>query len=90
MELLWLLATGGVSLFGYWKTRQFVRTRLRFVDAVAKPGAPVVAGTVAALVAGPIAWALPVIGITTAVIFGAGVGLGVHHGSKDVRRLPGI
>ncbi|MFQ6045946.1 MAG: hypothetical protein ACE5PT_06250 [Gemmatimonadales bacterium] len=90
MELLWLLATGGVSLFGYWKTRQFVRRRLRFVDAVERPGAPLVAGTVAALAAAPIAWLLPVIGITTAVVFGAGVGIGVHHGAKDVKRLPGI
>lgn len=88
MELMWLLATGGGALFGYLQARKFVRRRLRFVDVIEKPGTPIVAGTVAALAAGPIAWLLPVIGIGSAVIFGTGVGLGVRHGARDVKRLP--
>lgn len=88
MEFLWLLATGGVSLWGYFQTRQFVRKRLRFVDAIKQPAAPVAVGAVAALVAGPLAWLLPIVTVPTAVIFGLGVGAGVRHGAQDVKRLP--
>jgi len=55
--IIWLGVTGAVSIFGYLKTRQFVRRRLRFVDAVQKPG-------------------------------GVGIGAGVLHGARDVKRLP--
>ena len=50
-ELLAIAIAGGVSFFGYVKTRKFVRERLRFVDGVQKPMAPVVAGSVATLAA---------------------------------------
>jgi hypothetical protein len=66
-----------------------VRRKLRFVDAVQKPVAPVVAGGTAALLAAPVVWLLPIIGAGTAVIFGLGIGAGVHHGARDVKRLPG-
>jgi hypothetical protein len=62
---------------------------LRFVDAVQNPVIPLVAGGAAWLVALPIAHFLPVIGAVSAVVFGVGVGAGVLHGSKDVKRLPG-
>ena len=90
LELLFAAGTGAATLFGYLKSRQFVRERLRFVDAAHKPTAPIVAGAVAAVVAAPVVWILPIVGATSAVIFGVGVGWGVHHGSRDVRkRLPG-
>jgi hypothetical protein len=89
MDLLWLVATGGVSLWGYFQTRQFVRKKLRFVDAVEKPGAPLAVGAVAALAASPVAWLLPIVTVPTAVVFGLGVGVGMRHGARDVRRLPG-
>ncbi|MBI2536602.1 MAG: hypothetical protein HYW06_06490 [Gemmatimonadetes bacterium] len=87
-ELLMLAAAGVATVGGYLKSRQFVRQRLRFVDAAHKPSTPVVAGVAAALAAAPLVWLLPVLGAGTAVIFGAGVGLGVLHGSRDVKRLP--
>lgn len=88
LELL-IIGIGAVaSIGGYLKTRQFVRGRLRFVDAVQKPVAPIAAGAVAALAAGPIVWLLPLIGAGTALAFGIGVGAGVAHGARDVRRLP--
>ena len=31
---------------------------------------------------------LPVLGGGAAVVFGVGVGLGVFHGARDVKRLP--
>jgi len=87
-ELIMLAAAGVGTVAGYVKSRQFVRQRLRFVDAAHQPSAPVVAGAVAALAAAPVVWLLPVLGAGTALIFGAGVGLGVLHGSRDVKRLP--
>jgi hypothetical protein len=70
------------ALLGYNVTRRFVRDKLRFVDAVVEsPLAPVVA----AIVAVPLVWALPFIGLPTALIAGASVGVGVAHGSKDAR-----
>jgi hypothetical protein len=90
LELVMAGATGAVTLFGYLKARHFVRDRLRFVDAAHRPSAPVVAGAVATGVAIPVVILLPVVGIPSALIFGVGVGWGVHHGSRDVRkRLPG-
>jgi hypothetical protein len=89
-ELLMAGATGAVTLLGYLKSRQFVRDRLRFVDAAHRPVAPVVAGVAAAVVAAPVVWLLPIVGAPAAVIFGAGVAWGTHHGARDVRkRLPG-
>lgn len=87
--MLELILMGGsvlATLGGYFKARQFVRDRLRFVDAAQTPRAPVAAGAVAALAAGPVVWLLPVIGVPTALIFGVGVGWGVHHGQRDIRR----
>jgi hypothetical protein len=90
LELLMAGATGAVTLFGYLKARQFVRDRLRFVDAAHRPSAAVVAGVGAAALATPVVLLLPIVGIPSALIFGVGVGWGVHHGSRDVRkRLPG-
>jgi hypothetical protein len=91
IELLILGAAAGGIGAGYVRVRSFVRNRLRFVDAVQSRGAPVLAGAAAALAAAPVVWLLPVVGTGTALLFGAGVGLGVSHGARDVRgpkRLP--
>jgi len=73
--LIGAAALGG----GFVWTREFVRRRLRFVDAVRRPAAPVVAGIAAAAVALPFA-ALPIITIGTAVALGVGVAGGVASG----------
>jgi hypothetical protein len=90
VDLIWVGVTGAASIFGYIQSRRFVRRKLRFVDAVQKPVAPVVAGGAAALLAAPVVWLLPIVGAGTAVIFGLGIGTGVHHGARDVKRLPGM
>ncbi|TMB74893.1 MAG: hypothetical protein E6J46_14750, partial [Chloroflexi bacterium] len=54
--LIGAAALGG----GFVVTRNFVRRRLRFVDAVRKPAAPLVAGLAATVVALPVA-ALPLV-----------------------------
>jgi hypothetical protein len=76
--LIGLAAAGG----GFFAARRFVKRRLRFVDALHKPTAPVVAGLGAAALAAPIAL-LPVITLGTAIAFGAGVAGGVATGRRD-------
>lgn len=70
---------------GFLVTRNFVRRRLRFVDAVQRPAAPFVAGAAATIVALPVT-ALPVITLFTALAFGVGVAGGVANGRR--RFLP--
>ncbi len=86
--LIWAGVSGAAAVFGYIKSRKFVRKRLRFVDAARSPAAPLVVGAVCALVTLPLA-ILPVITPASAVLFGLGVGSGVFRGGKDVKRLPG-
>lgn len=83
MFWLWLGVTGVATAAGYLWTRSFVRRRLRFVDAIKKPAAPVVVGMAAAALAVPVAGLLPVLTAASGVIFGAGVGAGVATGRKD-------
>jgi hypothetical protein len=87
LELFGLLLTGGAVVTGYLSSRDFVRRRLRFVDAVQERKAPVVAGSVAALIAAPVVWILPLVGTGTALLFGASIAMGVRRGAKDIRRM---
>jgi len=80
--LLWLVVTGAALGVGFVATRNFVKRRLRYVDAVRKPAAPLLAGLAATAVALPIA-ALPIVTVGTAVAFGVGVAGGVASGRKD-------
>ena len=86
--LIKLGITVAVALFGYWQAKNFVQTRLRFVDAVHRGAAPVIAGIGAFLVAWPFTF-LPLIHITTAIVFGASVAVGVNAGARDIRRRIG-
>ncbi len=79
--LIGLLVGAAALGGGFVAARNFVRRRLRFVDAMQKPAAPLIAGVVATAVALPVA-ALPVVTIGTAVAFGIGVGSGVASGRK--------
>ena len=82
--LIGVAALGG----GYVAARNFVRRRLRFVDAVRKPAAPIVAGVAAAMVALPAA-VLPFVTMWTAAAFGAGVAGGVVSGRRTPELPPG-
>lgn len=85
IELLLALTAG---LGGYLLARNFVRRRLRFVDSIHSPFAPLVAGAIAAVVASPLAL-LPLVTGATAVIFGIGTALGTASGARIVRRADG-
>ncbi|HXF96179.1 MAG TPA: hypothetical protein VNI61_08780 [Gemmatimonadales bacterium] len=83
MFWLWLGLTGVATGAAYLWTRNFVRRRLRYVDAVRRPAAPVLAGVAAAAVAVPIAGLLPVVTTATGLLVGAGVGAGVATGRRN-------
>jgi hypothetical protein len=78
-------ATAAV-IIGFTQAKDFVSRRLRYVDAARSPIAPIVAGVGAALIAAPIVWLLPFVGIGTALAFGLSVGMGVAAGNKDIHR----
>ncbi|HWH03345.1 MAG TPA: hypothetical protein VN674_06645 [Gemmatimonadales bacterium] len=66
---------------GFVVSRRFVQRRLRFVDAVRNPVAPLIAGVVAGAVFLPVT-ILPLVTVLTAAAFGIGVGTGVASGRK--------
>jgi hypothetical protein len=85
-EFIAMIAAGTSTAVGYLQSRQFVRRRLNYVDAVQRPIVPVLIGAAAAVAATPVVWILPLVGSGTAALFGIGVGAGVAAGARDVRR----
>jgi hypothetical protein len=79
-----LLITLAAGIVGFILARGFVRRRLRFVDAVQSPMAPIIAGCVATLVAWP-AVLFPLVTLSTALVFGIGTGLGTASGARALR-----
>ena len=87
--LLGLAITAVATVFGYWSAKQFTQNKLRFVDAVHKASAPILAGIGATIIAIPIVAIVPLIGAGTAILFGASVALGVNAGARDIRKRIG-
>lgn len=81
MSLIGLGIAGAVSVFGHIRTREYVRRRLRFTSIIEKPGIGLAAGALTTVAVA----ALPVVGIPTGLILGAGVGTGVAFGAKDAK-----
>ena len=86
--MLQILITLAAGVLGFILARNFVRRRLRFVDSVHSPMAPIVAGCVAAVVAWPVVL-LPLVTLPTALMFGIGTGLGTASGSRALRHHQG-
>ena len=84
--LISVIAATAAAIFGYSAARNFVRARLRYVDAVNNPIMPVLAGVGAAAVGALAVSILPIVGLGTAIAFGASVGLGVASGAREIRR----
>ena len=85
--MLQLLITLIAGAIGFILTRNFVRHRLRFVDAVHSPVAPLITGLAAALIAWP-AVLLPLVTLTTTLVFGIGAALGTASGARALRNDP--
>lgn len=79
-----LLVVLAVGAGGYLVARNFVRHRLRFVDGIRSPLAPLVAGVLAALITWPLA-ILPVITTGLCAVFGIATGLGTRSGVRALR-----
>jgi len=77
--------TVAAGIGGFVVSRDFVRHRLRFVDAVRSPLAPLLAGVVAFAVTWPLS-ILPFISVGMAVVFGFGCAFGTASGVKALRR----
>jgi hypothetical protein len=67
-------------------TRRFVRTRLRYVDAVQQGIAPWAAGGAAFLIGAVVVSFLPLVGLGTALTVGMAVGSGVAVGARDIKQ----
>ena len=80
-----LAATLVAGIGGYLLARSFVSRRLRFVDAVQSPLAPLIAGALAFVVAWPFTL-LPVVTIAAAAFFALGCGFGTASGVRALRR----
>ena len=87
-ELIGLAAAAGAGIAGFVTSKDFTQKKLRFVDAAHKPGAPIVAGIAAAVIAAPVVWLLPIVGGGTALLLGAGVALGVKSAQRNRNLLP--
>ena len=86
--MLGLIVTAAALVGGFVVTRDFVRRRLRFIDAVQRPSAPLIAGAGAAAVALLPVALLPIVTVATAVAFGIGVAGGVASGRSGPPPLP--
>lgn len=80
-----MMIVAAVAMVGFVIAKTFVRRRLRFVDAIYSPLAPLTVGVLMAALAWPLA-ILPVITGTTAVIFGIGAGVGTASGVRALKR----
>ncbi len=78
--MIGLIVTAAALVGGFVASRDFVRRRLRYVDAVKKPAMPLLAGAAAAVVAWPVVALLPIVTVGTAVALGVGVAGGVASG----------
>ena len=87
--MLGIFITFFITLAGFVVSQRFVENRLRYVDAVQRPYAPVVAGAVAGVVALPLVAIIPLIGPGTALLFGVSVFAGVASGAREIRRRIG-
>jgi len=83
--MIGLLIAIAAVVIGYTGARRFVRDRLRYVDGAQKTTAPIIAGIVAFLIALPVVWLLPLVGIGTAIAFAVSIAAGVAIGARDIK-----
>ena len=84
-ELLGLVVAAGAAIGGFTQTRSFVKRRLRYVEAIQKASAPVLAGAAVTIAAAPIVAILPIVTGAAAIALGVGVGAGTHVAVRDIR-----
>ena len=85
-SLIGLVVTGAGAIFAFGLAREYVRNRLRFVDAVRHPLAPWITWFLATVILIPIVAILPLVGAGTAILVGGAAGLGTSSGVKALKR----
>ena len=85
LSLIYFGVLAAVGIAGYVISKNFVRRRLRFVDAIQSPLAPIAAGVLAFVVVWPLSF-LPFITTTTAVLAGFATAFGTASGARALRR----
>ena len=85
-SIVGLIVTVAGTIFAFGLAREFVRNRLRFVDGVRHPLAPWFTWIGVTVLLVPVVWILPLVGTATAVLIGAGAGLGTSSGVKALKR----
>jgi hypothetical protein len=85
LSLIYFGVLAAVGIAGYVISKNFVRRRLRFVDAIQSPLAPLAAGVLAFAVVLPLSF-LPFISTTTAVLAGFATAFGTASGARALRR----
>jgi hypothetical protein len=85
-ELIGLAVTAGMTFFSFSYARNFVRSKLRFVEAAQSGAAPWVAGIATALAGAVVFGIVPFVPAALGLFVGAGVGAGVAVGASDIRR----
>jgi hypothetical protein len=85
-SLVGFVVTIGGALFAFGVAREYVRNRLRYVDAVRHPLAPWIAFFVATVILIPVVAILPLVGFGTALIVGGATGVGTASGIKALKR----
>ena len=83
---LWLALTAVAGVAAFTIAREFVRSKLRFVDAARHPAVPWLVGAAVLIVAWPIAGILPLVTVGTAAFAGVMSGFGTASGVKALRR----
>ena len=75
------------ATLSFREARSFVRKRLRFVDSVQSPMAPILAGVGATFAVALVAMipVIPFISFGTALSVGVATGMGVAAGAKDAK-----
>ena len=85
-SLIGFVVTIGAAVVAFSMARQFVRSRLRFVDAVRNPVAPWLAFIGAFLILLPVVAVLPLVTAGSALLVGGATGLGTASGVKALKR----
>jgi hypothetical protein len=85
-SLVGFAVTVAGALFAFGAAREYVRNRLRFVDAVRNPLAPWIVFLAATVVLLPVVALLPLVGFGTALVVGGGAGVGTASGVKALKR----
>ena len=84
--LVGFVVTASAAIFAFGLAREYVRNRLRFVDAVRHPLAPWITWFLATLILIPVVAILPLVGAGTAILVGGAAGLGTSSGVKALKR----